>query len=99
MGLNVQGLEKERIKIKKSSKFKVIMYNDCFTSMDFLIYILIKIFNKNNEEAFNLMMSVHKGGSAVVGIYSYDIAKTKVEKSLSLAKDEGYPFRIKVEEA
>ena len=99
MGLNVQGLEKERIKIKKPSKFKVIMYNDDFTSMDFVIYILIKIFNKNNEAAFNLMMSVHKGGSAVVGIYSYDIAKTKVEKSLSLAKDEGYPFRIKVEEA
>ena len=99
MGLNVQGVEKERIKIKKPSKFKVIMYNDDFTSMDFVIYILIKIFNKNNEEAFNLMMSVHKGGSAVVGIYSYDIAKTKVEKSLSLAKDEGYPFRIKVEEA
>lgn len=99
MGLNTQGLEKEKIKIKKPSKFKVIMYNDDFTSMDFVIYILVKIFNKDNDEAFKLMMNVHKGGSAIVGVYSYDIAKTKVEKSLSLAKYEGYPFRIKVEEA
>lgn len=99
MGLDTQGLEKEKIRIKKPSKFKVIMYNDDFTSMDFVIYILVKIFNKDNDEAFNLMMNVHKGGSAIVGVYSYDIAKTKVEKSLSLAKDEGYPFRIKVEEA
>lgn len=90
---------KEKTSLRKPSKYKVIMYNDDFTTMDFVIYILVKIFNKDNDEAFNLMMTVHKGGKAVVGIYSYDIAKSKVEKSLSLAESEGYPFRIKVEEA
>lgn len=99
MGLEVESIEKEKIKIKKPSKYKVIMYNDDFTTMDFVIYILVKIFNKGNEEAFNLMMNVHKGGKAIVGTYSYDIAKSKVDKALNLASGEGYPFRIKVEEA
>lgn len=90
---------KDKVSIKKPSKYKVIMYNDDFTTMDFVIYILVKIFNKNDYEAYDLMMMVHKGGSAIVGVYSYDIAKSKVEKSLSLAEAEGFPFRINIEEA
>ena len=75
------------------------MYNDDFTPMDFVVYILINIFKKKHEDAVNIMMKVHKEGSAVVGIYSYDIAVTKVEKADSLARGEGFPFKIKVQEA
>lgn len=87
---------KSKTKIKEPKKYKVVMYNDDFTPMDFVVDILIHIFHKSNEEAVNLMMSIHKGTKAVVGTYSYDIAKTKAEQSMSLAREAGYPFRVKV---
>ena len=76
----------------------VVMYNDDFTPMDFVVYILVNIFRKKQEDAVNIMMKVHKGGSAVVGIYSYDIAKTRVMKADTLARKEKYPFKIKIQE-
>ena len=83
-------------KIKEPKKYKVVMYNDDFTTMEFVVYILVNIFNKNNQEA--VMLTVHKSGKAIVGIYSYDIARTKVDKAMKLAKEGGYPFKITVEE-
>ena len=99
MGTNTSIKEKTKIKIKEPKKYKVVMYNDDFTSMEFVVFILVNIFNKSDEEATEIMLAVHKGGKAVVGTYSYDIAKTRVDRALALAKDEGYPFRIKIEEA
>ncbi|MBD7912749.1 MULTISPECIES: ATP-dependent Clp protease adaptor ClpS [Clostridium] len=90
--------EKNKVKVREPKKYKVVMYNDDFTPMEFVVYILINIFKKSEEEAVQIMMSVHKGGKAVVGIYSYDIAKTKADIAISLSRQEGYPFRIKVEE-
>lgn len=90
--------EKENIKLKEPKGFKVVMYNDDFTPMDFVVNILMSIFQKRYEEAIMLMMAVHKGKKAVVGNYPYDIARSKVDKAMSLARDEGYPFRILVEE-
>lgn len=86
---------KNKIKLKEPKKYKVVMYNDDFTPMDFVVDILIQIFHKNQEEAANLMMNIHKGTKAVVGIYSYDIARTKAEQAMSLAREAGYPFRVK----
>lgn len=85
-------------KIKEPKKYNVVMYNDDFTTMEFVVYILVNIFNKNNQEAVSLMLTVHKSGKAVVGTYSYDIARTKVDKAMKLAKEGGYPFKITVEE-
>lgn len=90
--------ERSNIKIKEPRKYNVVMYNDDFTTMEFVVFILVSIFNKNNEEAVNIMMTVHKGGKAIVGSYTYDIANSKVEKALALAKAEGFPFKVKVEE-
>ena len=87
---------KSKTNKKETKKYKVVMYNDDFTPMDFVVEILIHIFHKSNEEAVEIMMSVHKGTKAVVGTYSYDIAKTKTEQSMSLAREAGYPFRVKV---
>ena len=87
---------KSKTKIKEPKKYKVVMYNDDFTPMDFVVDILIHIFHKSNEEAVTLMLNVHKGTKAVVGTYSYDIAKTKAEQSMNLAREAGYPFRVKV---
>lgn len=91
-------VEKTKIKVKEPKRYKVVMYNDDFTSMDFVVYILVNIFRKRQDDAVNIMMTVHKNGSAVVGIYSYDIAKTRVMKANALAQEENYPFKIEVEE-
>ena len=91
--------ESSKIKIKEPKKYKVVMHNDDFTSMEFVVFVLKDIFKKSHEDAMTIMMTVHKGGKAVVGTYSYDVAKSKVEITTKLARDEGFPFKLTVEEA
>lgn len=98
MSTNTIMKEKTKIKIKEPKMYNVIMYNDDFTSMEFVVYILETIFNKGEEEAVSIMMTVHKSGKAIVGKYSYDVAMTKTTMAMELAKEEGFPFKIKVEE-
>ena len=86
------------IKVKEPKQYQVIMLNDDFTSMEFVVEILIDIFHKNPIEAESLMMTVHKSGKAVVGKYPYDIALTKVNTAMARAKAEGFPFRLTIEE-
>ena len=74
------------------------MLNDDFTPMDFVVRILIDIFHKDALNAERLMLQVHRNGKAVVAKYSYDIAITKVQKAMDMAKEEGYPFRLTIEE-
>ncbi|WP_408070751.1 ATP-dependent Clp protease adaptor ClpS [Butyrivibrio sp. JL13D10] len=96
-----QGAAKEKTKdlIKEPRQFNVIMFNDDFTTMDFVVDVLVDIFHKDDVTAQSIMMNVHKNGQAVVGKYPYDIARTKVDAALSRAKKEGFPFRMSVEEA
>lgn len=91
---------KERTKniIKEPKQFNVIMLNDDFTTMEFVVEVLMDIFHKDEMSAESIMMQVHKNGKAVVGKYSYDIATTKVNSALARAKAAGYPFRMNVEE-
>ena len=74
METNANILEKIDLKIKKPKKFIVIMHNDDFTTMEFVVAILSDIFNRSIEEANKIMMEVHKNGKGVAGIYPYDIA-------------------------
>lgn len=99
MATSTSTKEKNKLKLKEPKRYKVIMHNDDFTSMDFVVIILVEIFNKPQDEAVALMMSVHRTGRAVVGVYSYDIAQTKVNAAMFRAKEEGYPFRVTCEEA
>lgn len=91
--------ERTRTKAAEPKQYVVIMHNDDFTSMEFVVEILVDIFRKDEATAQTLMMQVHKSGSAAVGIYPYDIAATKVRQALSRAKAEGFPFRMTIEEA
>lgn len=84
---------KDQTRTKIPRRYKVIFYNDDFTTMDFVIYVLKNIFGKSGEEAYKLMMTVHKSDCAVVGVYTRDIAYTKVNKAMELARNEGYPFK------
>ena len=88
--------EKGRVSLKEPRLYKVVIYNDDFTTMDFVVKILTTVFFKSENEAEVLMMSVHKSGSAVVGIYSYDIALSKVRKATDMAREEGFPLKLTV---
>lgn len=90
---------KEKIKLKKPKHYKVIMHNDDFTTMEFVVDILTIVFNKDTNSANKIMMDVHKLGRGIVGLYPYDIAATKVAIALGMAKKEGFPFNITMEEA
>lgn len=83
---------------KEPSMYKVILLNDDYTPMDFVVMILMHIFNKSEQEAVTIMLSVHKGGSGVAGIYSRDVAETKSTLVHTLAKEAGYPLASIVEE-
>lgn len=95
-----KGATKERtdINANEPSFYKVIMLNDDFTTMEFVVEILVDIFHKDEVSANTIMMDVHKNGKAVVGRYPYDIAMTKVMKATAKARAEGFPFRLIVEE-
>ena len=86
--------EKERIDLHEPRRFKV--FNDDFTTMEFVVKILTTVFFKSTMEAEALMMQVHKSESAVVGIYTYDIARSKVQKATRMAREEGFPLRLTV---
>ena len=91
--------EKTRIDIREPKHYRVIMHNDDFTTMEFVVDILRDIFRKSEVEAIHLMMLVHECGRASVGSYPYDIAVTKVQAATARAKEEGFPFRMTVEAA
>lgn len=98
MAVQGETREKTRIDIREPKHYRVIMHNDDFTSMDFVVEILVDIFHKNEIEASRLMLMVHESGRAAVGSYPYDIAVTKVKAAQAWAKEAGFPFRLTVEE-
>ena len=91
--------ERQRTDIREPRKFKVIIYNDDFTTMEFVVMILVQVFLKSENEAQTLMLQVHHSDKAVVGIYSYDIAVSKARKATNMAREQGYPLRLTVEPA
>ncbi|OOM78754.1 ATP-dependent Clp protease adapter protein ClpS [Clostridium puniceum] len=96
---NIVVKQKDKVKIKKPKDYKVVMYNDDYTTMEFVINILVSVFNKKLMEAEKIMLDVHEKGKGVAGIYSHDIAITKVSTAMGMAKEKGFPFKLTVEEA
>lgn len=86
-----------RQRTKEPQRFLVRMHNDDVTTMDFVVQVLRTVFFKSAEEATNLMLDVHRNGSAIVGIYSFDMAASKANKAMLMAKDQGFPFRLTIE--
>ena len=99
--MSVKGKTKEKVRtrLKEPKHYRVIMHNDDFTTMEFVVEILIDIFHKNQSEAERLMMRVHQSGMAAVGVYPFDIAMTKIYEATERAKQEDFPFRLTAEEA
>ncbi len=84
-------------RVKKPSLYKVIMHNDDFTPMDFVVEMLEKHFAKSHEAAMELMLTVHHGGKAAVGVYPYDVALTKQTRVVMEARSRKYPFTLSIE--
>ena len=89
-------IEKKQ-ELKEPSMYKVLLLNDDYTSTDFVVDILTTVFHKSVDEAVQIMMNVHKNGSGLCGVYTYEIAETKVETVHSLAEENGYPLRSTME--
>ncbi len=83
--------------LKEPSMYKVLLLNDDYTSMDFVVDVLTTVFHKSVDEAVQIMMNVHKNGNGICGVYTYEIAETKVETVHSLAEENGYPLRSTME--
>jgi len=90
------GVEEE---LEEPPMYKVLLHNDDYTTMDFVVEILKTVFHKSEEEATRIMLHVHYNGIGVCGVYPAEIAETKVEIVHSLARQHGFPLRCSMEEA
>ena len=90
-------LEKTREKLQVPNEYRVILLNDNYTTMDFVVIILMEVFHKSIDDAIQLMQEIHKSGKGVAGIYTWDIAITKAEQVHSVAEVNEFPLRCLVE--
>ncbi len=91
-------LTESETKLEKPKLFKVILHNDDFTTMEFVVFVLQYVFNREDIDAFTIMLKVHNEGLGIAGIYPYEIANMKAEKAMNLAKAREYPLLCTVEE-
>ncbi len=87
-----------KTELKKPKMYSLIMHNDDYTTMQFVVEILIQIFNKSSVEASELMMRIHTNGSALIGVYTYDIAVTKKLLAEQMAEQNEFPLKITIDE-
>ena len=78
-------------------RYRVLLHNDDYTTMDFVIMVLRKIFLKSTNQAETIMWKIHQDGVGVCGIYVYEVAETKLKKTESLARKEGFPLKVTLE--
>ncbi len=88
---------KAKPKTKKPSMYKVLMLNDDYTPMEFVVHILERFFQKTREEATRIMMHVHRRGVGVCGVYTYEVAETKVTQVMDFARRHQHPLQCTME--
>ena len=97
-GSDPQVKERTKPQVKPPPMYRVVLVNDDFTPREFVVYILVSVFQKNRSEARRIMMTAHQGGKSVVGVYTYDVANSRVERARKLATEAGYPLILYTEE-
>lgn len=96
---DVSILEDEDVEVTEPGMFHVILLNDDKTTMDFVIYVLVEIFDKSLRDAEEIMWKVHSNGRGIAGTYVKDIAHTKRNYTISLARENGFPLQLLIERA
>jgi ATP-dependent Clp protease adaptor protein ClpS len=98
-GTNTGVVVKARPKTKKPAMYKVIMLNDDYTPMEFVVHVLERFFSKNRDEATTIMMHVHQRGVGICGVYTYEVAETKVTQVMDFARQHQHPLQCTLEKA
>ena len=93
--LEVKSLEK----LSEPKMFRILMHNDNYTTMDFVVEVIMKVFHKPAAEATKIMLDIHKKGRGVCGVYTFDIAVTKISEVHKMAKQRQFPLKCSYEEA
>ncbi len=86
-----------RPKTKKPSMYKVLMLNDDYTPMEFVVHVLERFFSKSRDEATQIMLHVHQRGVGVCGVFTYEVAETKVTQVMDLARQQQHPLQCTIE--
>lgn len=87
----------ERVRTKKPPMYKVLLHNDDYTTREFVVWVLTSVFHKSENDAVAIMSHVHNNGVGVAGVYTFEVAETKVTKTLHLAKAQQYPLQLSIE--
>jgi ATP-dependent Clp protease adaptor protein ClpS len=90
-------VQESKPKLQKPRLYKVILLNDDFTPMEFVVVVLERFFQKNREDATRIMLHVHQRGAAICGVYAYDIAETRVRQVLAYAREHRHPLQCTLE--
>ena len=88
----------KKTKFEKPKLYKVLLHNDDFTTMEFVVFVLEYVFNRDEAESISIMLKVHNEGLGIAGIYPYEIANMKADKAMNLARAREYPLLCTVEE-
>ena len=91
-------IEETDVRLEKPKLYKVLLHNDDFTTMEFVVFVLQYVFNREDAEAFTIMLKVHTEGVGIAGLYPYEVASMKSEKAMNLAKAREFPLLCTVEE-
>jgi len=84
-------------KLKKPRLYKVLFHNDNYTTMEFVVEVLTEVFHRSESEAVQIMLQVHHQGVGVAGVYTYDVAETKIRTTEALARAQEYPLKLSME--
>lgn len=87
----------DKVKVEPPKKYKVLLHNDDYTTMEFVIHVLMKFFKKNYDEAHAVMLKVHHDGLGICGIYTFEVAESKSSKVNRYAKGKGHPLKSSIE--
>lgn len=93
-GTGTGAATRDKVRIEEPRQYKVIFHNDDFTTMEFVVRLLKVVFFKSEAEAQTIMLTVHHSDKGLVGVYSYDVAVSKVRLGTQMARDEGFPLRL-----